>query len=633
MGVAVTVGEEPALCPICAGPMHVQKTTTRTAKTLEHGTFEAHETIHVCAAQCCHPNGALVTQRPVALSVTIMPRRSVSYDVMVLVGRERFLKHRQREEIRTTLDVEHGIRLSAGKISELATRFLDYYRRLHDAHREPLRAALANDGGWPLHIDATGESGRGVLLVVRTSWRGWVLGSWKVPTERAEVILPHLHSVVDKFGAPCAIMRDLGRAMIPACEDLLSERALEIPILSCHLHFLADIGSDLLDSAHSKLRGLFRRFKIRPSLRELARDLGHKLGGDIAQGRSALQTWQAAELSHLTLPEGHAGVAVVRALAQWVLDYPANSQYQSFPFDRPYLDFYERCLRVRRAVDALAQRHPADRKVRRALKRLSRRLDPVICEIPFAQVAATLRLRAKLFDELRDTLRLVPRTGSRNQTPPTCTIAPEKAIAELRDIKAALERFTLSIRERRPKRGPAQNKRDAIDIVLQHLETHGNSLWGHLISLPDDAGGGVRLVDRTNNSLEGFFRAMKHAERRRSGRKNLAQDFDHLPAEAALVSNLNCPDYVAIVCGSLDRLPRAFADLDAADRRKTLATPTHVPQVRLPPIPEITSTSLPTLDKRLIRTEAMQQRIDAAARSRAPITPPRPSGTISAAAG
>jgi hypothetical protein len=155
--------------------------------------------------------------------------------------------------------VEHGIPLSTGTISDLAACFLDYLRRLHENHCEPLRRALANDGGWPLHIDATGENGRGMLLVARTGWRGWVLDSWKVPSERAEVLLPHLRSVVGKFGAPCAIMRDLGRAIIPACNELVSELGLDIPVLSCHLHFLSDIGTDLLNSRHSKLRELFRR--------------------------------------------------------------------------------------------------------------------------------------------------------------------------------------------------------------------------------------------------------------------------------------------------------------------------------------------------------------------------------------
>ena len=58
---------------------------------------------------------------------------------------------------------------------------------------------------------------------------------------------------------------------------------------------------------------------------------------------------------------------------------------------------------------------------------------------------------------------------------------------------------------------------------------------------------------RTNNELESLFHAMKHGERRRSGRKILTQDFEALPPAAALAQNLRHADYVHLVCGSLDR--------------------------------------------------------------------------------
>jgi len=89
----------------------------------------------------------------------------VGYDVMVKVGMDRYLHHRQREEIRETLRREHGIELSAGTISETVRLFGTYLRALHEARADQLRAALQQDGGWPMHIDATGENGRGTLLV------------------------------------------------------------------------------------------------------------------------------------------------------------------------------------------------------------------------------------------------------------------------------------------------------------------------------------------------------------------------------------------------------------------------------------------------------------------------------------
>ena len=119
--------------------------------------------------------------------------------------------------------------------------------------------------------------------------------------------------------------------------------------------------------------------------------------------------------------------------------------------------------------------------------------------------------------------------------------------------------------------GPVSNWIKAIDLILGHLERHGPHLWGHAIRIPRRAGGGLRLVARTNNELESLFHAMKHGERRRSGRKILTQDFEALPPAAALAQNLRHADYVHLVCGSLDRLAEAFAQLDAANRSRSIA--------------------------------------------------------------
>ncbi len=625
-GVRVAACEQPEPCSVCGGPLHVQKTFVHTAMTLVHGTFRVRETVHVCAAKCRHSGGALVTRRAVSLREHLIPGCLVGYDVMVYVGLERFLHHRQREEIRDALEREHGIALSTGEISSLAVRFLQYLEALHRARAEPIRAAFAEDGGWPLHVDATGEDGRGTLLVAYAGWRGWVLGAWKIPTERADAILPCLREGARRFGAPCAVVRDLGRAMIPAVADLVAALDLDIPVLACHYHFLADVGTDLLNSGHGELRNLFRRFKVRPKLRALARDLGRSLGADITEARADVKAWQEHDGADPVLPAGETGLAVVRALAQWVLDYGSDGSGEDFPFDRPYLDLYDRCCQVRRATDAFLRKLPSGRQIRNAVLRLQRALDPVVSEVPFAKLAERLRARAELLDELRDALRLVASSVDARSPSPAVPAQPEHAAAELQDIREAVERLQVSLRERRPSRGPAQDVRQAIDLILDHLERHGDTLWGHVICLPEQVGGGIRLVDRTNNVLESFFRRMKHGERRRSGRKVLTQDFERLPPAAALVPNLSSPDYVALLCGDLDRLPRAFAELDADKHHKTLAGgPATASDADSPP--PLASASLPAADRSIVRSDAMRNRVMSAARSRAPRTAPGPQAT------
>ncbi len=617
-GVRVSVSEEPGACPVCAGPMIAQKSISRPVQTLEHGPFQLREVVHECAAGCHPPNGSLVMRRASQSAERLLPGRSVGYDVMVFIGRRRFLDYRQREEIRAELKNGHGIALSTGEISGLARLFLDYVRRLHEACAPRLRRALARDGGWPMHADATCEDGRGTMLVILAGWRRWVLGSWKIPTENAEAILACARLTIRRFGEPCAVMRDLGKAMISACEDLVAGMSATIKALGCHSHFLADVGGDLLKPGHDALRDALRRLKMRGALRTFARDMGRELGGELETAREGFRDWQRQAPGSHDLPAGDVGVAVVRGLAQWVFDYAAAEKSRNFPFDRPYLDLYDRGVRARRVVDGWLRTPPEDRRVLRVLRRLGRVLDPVSQEPGLVRVARDLRVRANLFDELRKTLRLSPGSYGRSQPWSKRPMTLRQAREELRDVRAALKRFVTSLRERRPQRGPAQDLREAIDVILDHLKRHGKSLWGHEVRLPAKAGGGVRLVDRTNNLSEHFFHRMKHGERRRSGRKNLARDFELLPPESALVQNFNYPDYVAIVCGSLERLPRAFAEMDAAERRKSPPRPKAAQPEAPVPQPCIETGSLPLIDRRLIRSEDMRRRIDAVLSSRPP---------------
>lgn len=596
--------------------MLVRKTRVRQGETLAHGTFRVHETERVCAAGCCHPSGRSVRRRSGDLEAALLPSSTVGYDVMVFIGLQRYLRHQQREEIRETLSRDYGVDLSSGEISRLARLFLCYFENLHRRRGERIRQALDQDGGWPLHIDATGEDGRGTLLLLYAGWRKWVLGAFKIPTEHAEAITPCIENVVAWAGPPVAIVRDLGRAMIPACESFRSRVDGQFPILSCHYHFLADVGKDLLDSGHGELRTLFRRFGIRPDLRKLVRDLGRKVGEEIPQIRREVLWWQQDTETGHRLPDGLQGQGVVRAVAQWTLDYAIESSGQDFPFVLPYLDFYGRCIRARRAIDAFLRTPPADADVLRALTRLARILDTVRSEVPFKAVTRDLRQRQRLFEELRSALRLVPKSPGQ-ASPPQRTPPP----ARLKDIQRNVEALRSSLERRRPQRGPAQAAREAIDLILDHLARHGESLWGHLIDLPEEAGGDVRLVERTNDILENVFHGIKHGERRRSGRKILTQDFENLPPAAALVPNLNQPDYVEVVCGSLHELPKAFAALDAEDRERQLAgdLPLQLGTSSDGAL-HVATASLPIEDRRVIRTDFMNEKILSAVRSRAPRT-------------
>jgi hypothetical protein len=216
--------------------------------------------------------------------------------------------------------------------------------------------------------------------------------------------------------------------------------------------------------------------------------------------------------------------------------------------------------------------------------------------------------RLPLFDELRAVLRMAE------------SLPEKETDQDLNQMCDEFDKWVVLLRQRRPARGPAVDIRDAIDIILKHIDSHGDNLWGHCVQLPESAGSCIRLVSRTNETAENFFKELKHDERRRSGRKNLGQDLENLPAEAALARNLEHDDYVWLLCGSLDRLPEAFFELDRNERTNELlgVNSNAEKQGRLEADLQIASASLCPADRQIIRTEEMDRRITAAAQSRAP---------------
>ena len=92
-------------------------------------------------------------------------------------------------------------------------------------------------------------------------------------------------------------MRDLGRAVTEAASGLANNLGLSIPILAGHLHFLRDVGKDLLGGGHDKLRTLFRQMELRKDLRGFAREQGRLLGTTIDQAREAFRNWTPESLA------------------------------------------------------------------------------------------------------------------------------------------------------------------------------------------------------------------------------------------------------------------------------------------------------------------------------------------------
>ncbi len=210
-------------CGCCGGSLHVQKSKKRIVNTMATGTIQTREIRKVCSVDLSHPveaSGVLAQMVPVG--------QRYGYDLIVAVGMARYLRNMQRQEICAELFRDKGITLSTGTISTLCDRFLLYLEALHLHCAPALRAAM--DGGYPLHIDATNEYGKGGLFLCLDGFRGWVLHAVKIATENSTELRPAVEETVDLFGDPIAIMRDLGSGGAKSVKHLRQKGIPDLPL-------------------------------------------------------------------------------------------------------------------------------------------------------------------------------------------------------------------------------------------------------------------------------------------------------------------------------------------------------------------------------------------------------------------
>ena len=70
----------------------------------------------------------------------------------------------------------------------MCDRFLLSLETLHLLRAPALRDAMKD--GYPLHLDATCEYGKGGLFVCMDGFRGWVLLAGRIASEREGIRLP-----------------------------------------------------------------------------------------------------------------------------------------------------------------------------------------------------------------------------------------------------------------------------------------------------------------------------------------------------------------------------------------------------------------------------------------------------------
>jgi len=492
-------------------------------------------------------SGQRIIHHSEALRSILPSNTKYGYDVEIEAGYLKYADNKQMSEIESIFESSYGISVSQSQIHELGIRFLKHMVEIHY-----LSAPLLNklfEIGSVYHIDATCEAGRGMELSIKEGWSGIMLGVWKIPTENEEIIKQHLGTVVEMFGEPTAFVSDLGNGMMAAIASVIREKHLKSRQLVCHTHFLKAVGKSILEDTFQTLKSQFKRQKTLAQLNRFVKETGDIIKPQVAAMRGFVIQWQESG-AQLNIPDYLESIAILRALAQWVILFSTECKGEGFPFALPHVKLFDRCSTILSSLCWLLEKNCFHERAIKHAMRLQRILHNPVDNPEMQKTVQDLKAMDTIFTELRAVLRLEKTDVYKQEK--------DKKVPDKLEIIARLKEETSRFRSvcsERLEIGPITDAQaDAYRTVIAYFDQYGAYLFNHFAVMYDASGNiSIKLIERSNNVMERAYRDQKHQIRRRTGTKNLGFVFEHLFPAAAMVINLKNPIYQQTVLNNKTR--------------------------------------------------------------------------------
>ena len=543
----------PALPKRRASSLRVLKTHTRRIITLSIGEWLARETIW------WHPKTG--RQYPSApLRRLVAPGCNYGYDVLVCVGRALFLETQPIRQVIAQLACRQ-VHLSASTVAELGRRFIVLLTLAHRQCAPNLKAAMLGHGGYILHLDATYEDESPLLMTGIDAVMEIVLDNIKLPSEKAEGIVPFLRRIQAGFGPPLATVRDMSKAIAAAIKEVFPDT---LPDLICHFHFLRDLGKDLFGAEYDTLRKSLKKHATAARL------------------RARLRAWKAAFVAHqqllpvltqtppATLSENQLQALPLLAaytLAHWVLAGFQQGHGYGFPFDRPLAHFAHRAQQVFAQLASLQNLQLRDQwRDNLPWHQLRQDLQSLLGDRPFWRNLSLLNTKAHVFDQLRQAFHLAPETDH----------------SGLNHDGEEVPMGVLEIQVRAWRQQLLGRTEDAATPAFAPMLAQLDQYWPKLFAPPliVDTPQGPRTIQpqRTNNLMERFFRDLKRGCRRKTGQNALGRTLRTMLAQTPLANNLRNEAYLKILLNGHATLEELFATIDPAQVRQEMRQATLHPE-------------------------------------------------------
>lgn len=553
----IEFGAEQARCEDCDAPLNALKTRVRKVVTLHLGAFTAYESLAFCRT-CNTTHGSEQLRR------LVPPSSNFGYDIIVYVGKALFLRHRNGAEIVAEL-AEKNAPISQSEVYVLGRKFIVMLARAHRQCAGRVKKAMARNGGYILHLDGTCEGTGPVLMTGLDSIMNIVLGNVKLPSEKAETIVPFLENIKKQFGPPIALVHDMGRGILNAVRTVFKD----VPDFICHFHFLRDLGNDFLGREYDIIRKHLRSHGLASKLRYRAQCFKKIIDEHpevIDSLRGAMRGDKIARASLEQIPAINA-----YTLIQWTLDAKNQGGGYGFPFDRPHLDFAKRLLAAAQHLEHLADiKLRGDWRDNKPYHKILPYLRKLADDKKLQSAMADLEKKIVLFDQLRDAMRIAPEDGGKG-------LNDDANGESMQSIQERVQHF----QEEKLRAHPQYAVDDAYKAFAAQLGKYWEKLFADPIEVDTPEGKVLIQPQRTNNILERFFRDFKRGHRRKTGSQRINRTLRAMLADTPIVKNLDNPQYMTILLGGEASLEALFAKMDAVEIREeskiALRNPEKIP--------------------------------------------------------
>ena len=506
--------------------------------TLDIGAFRAKEIILQCPE-----DKALYSCEELR---TLTPYRcTFGYDVIVYVGYALFVQCRSEKEIIKDL-AERNISISDREISFLGKKFVTYLALAHRESQQRIRKAMAFRGGYTLHLDGTCEGDSPHLFSGLDGISELVLDNVKLPSEKADLLIPFLRQIRQQYGDPVALVHDMGKGILIAIEEVFPGK----PDFICHFHFLRDIGKDLLGDDYQRIRNRLRKLKIRTLLRQRAKALQKAIGVEdktVETLKAGIDKGEIEVSSFHQMPD-----LAAFTMIHWAFDTSGELKGYGFPFDHPHLLFYQRLKMIYSVIEQIRETPLRyENKTFKPLFQLFRLIKKIMDDQTLSKAVAQMQGKITVFEDLRKALRIAlpeGKKGLNDDGDGTDIKTIEEKVKEFREQITTDSHFS---------------EKEHYKKMIQQIDAYWEKLFADPIPVDTPNGRVFIQPQRTNNTLERFFRDLKRRNRKKSGTVSLNKFLKTILSDTPLVKNLDNDEYLSIILDGCSTLEERFEKIDS----------------------------------------------------------------------